>query len=112
MRPITHALPGALRLLLHDLPLSSGKVEFAWTAAVGPAVARATAVKLENGVLIVETTSAQWTREIMRASRIILDRLTTLLGEETITRIEMRSIPTQHSPIANQSPITNQQSPI
>src|SRR2546425_4568671 len=63
MRPLTHALPGALRYLLHDLPLSEGKVGFAWGAAVGPAVARATTVKLENGVLIVETTSAQWRSE-------------------------------------------------
>ena len=36
MRPLTHALPGALRHLLRDLPLSDGKVGFAWGAAVGP----------------------------------------------------------------------------
>ncbi len=93
MRPLTHALPGALRYLLHDLPLSEGKVGFAWGAAVGPAVARATTVKLENGVLIVETTSAQWTREIKRSSPVILKRLQSLLGDETIERIEVRSIP-------------------
>jgi predicted nucleic acid-binding Zn ribbon protein len=94
-------LPGALRLLLHEMPLSSGKVAFAWSAAVGPAVARATAVKLENDVLIVETTSTQWSSEIMRASRIILDRLTTLLGDGTVTRIEVRSIPNLQSAISN-----------
>ena len=93
MRPLTHAVPGALRLLLHDLALSNGKVEFAWTAAVGPAVARATAVKLEHGVLIVETTSAQWTSEIRRPSPVILKRLQSLLGDETIARIEVRSLP-------------------
>ena len=93
MRPLTHALPGALRLLLHEMPLSSGKVEFAWNAAVGPAVARATNVKLENQLLIVETTSAQWSSEIMRSSRIILDRLEKLLGEGTVARIEVRRVP-------------------
>ena len=93
MRPLTHALPGALRLLLHEMPLSSGKVEFAWDAAVGPAVARATNVKLENQLLIVETTSAQWSSEIMRSSRIILDRLEKLLGEGTVARIEVRRVP-------------------
>jgi predicted nucleic acid-binding Zn ribbon protein len=93
MRPLTHALPGALRLLLHDLPLSKGKVGFAWGAAVGPAVARATTVKLENGALIVETTSAQWTREIKRSTPVILERLQSLLGDETIDRIEVRSVP-------------------
>ena len=75
-------MPGALRLLLQQMPLSSGKVEFAWTAAVGPAVARATAVKLESGVLIVETTSAQWTAEIRRSSPMIVERLRSLLDEE------------------------------
>ena len=93
MRPLTHALPGALRLLLRDMPLSSGKVEFAWCAAVGSAVARATAVKLENGILIVETTSAQWTTEIRRASPIILGRMRSLLSDETIERLEVRKIP-------------------
>ena len=93
MRPLTHALPGALRLLLHEMPLSSGKVEFAWNAAVGPAVARATNVKLENQLLIVETTSSQWSSEIMRSSRIILDRLEKLLGEGTVARIDVRRVP-------------------
>jgi len=91
MRPLTHALPGALRLLLQDMPLSSGKVEFAWSAAVGPAVARATAVKLEDGVLIVETTSAQWAREVKRSSGLILQRLQSLLGDNAVTRITFRS---------------------
>jgi len=91
MRPLTHALPGALRYLLHDLPLSEGKVGFAWGAAVGPAVARATTVKLEHGVLIVETTSAQWTREVKRASPVILKRLQSLLGEDAVTSITVRS---------------------
>jgi hypothetical protein len=95
-------LPGALRLLLQQMPLSSGKVEFAWTAAVGPAVARATAVKLESGVLIVETTSAQWTTEIRRATPVILERLRSLLDDQTIERIDVRSIPNQPSPITHQ----------
>ena len=91
MRPLTHALPGALRLLLHDMPLSSGKVEFAWAAAVGPAVARATAVKLEDGVLIVEAASPQWTCEVKRSSSVILQRLQSLLGDDAVTRIAFRS---------------------
>jgi predicted nucleic acid-binding Zn ribbon protein len=101
VRPLTHALPGALRLLLQQMPPSSGKVEFAWTAAVGPAVARATAVKLENGLLIVETTSAQWTAEIRRASPVILERLRSLLNDQTIERLEVRSVPNLQSAISN-----------
>jgi len=91
MRPLTHAMPDALRHLLRDAPFSKGKAEFAWGAAVGPAVARATAVKLENGVLIVETTSVEWTREIKRSSPVILKRLQSWLGDDTVKSILVRS---------------------
>ena len=37
MRPLTHAVPGALMQLLRETPLSDGKVGFAWNAVVGPA---------------------------------------------------------------------------
>src|SRR5207248_11590441 len=90
MRPLTHALPGALAHLLRDAPLSDGKVGFAWRAAVGPAVGRATRVKLERKVLIVETTSKQWSREVTRSAHTILKRMQTLLGADTIDRIEVR----------------------
>jgi len=87
---LTHAVPGALMQLLRDAPLSDGKVGFAWRAAVGPALGRATAIKLDQRVLIVETTSAQWSREVMRSSPMILQRLHDLLGEGTVERIEVR----------------------
>jgi predicted nucleic acid-binding Zn ribbon protein len=75
------------------MPLSSGKVEFAWSAAVGPAVARVTTVKLEDRVLIVEAASDQWIREVRRSSGMILPRLRTLLGDDVIERIEVRTTP-------------------
>ena len=90
MRPISHALPGALIELLNAAPMSDGKVKFAWGAAVGPAVERATAVKLERRVLVVETTSAQWSREIRRSSNVILTRLQKFLGADAVERIEVR----------------------
>jgi len=90
MRPLAHALPGALIELLDAAPLSDGKVNFAWSAAVGPALDRATAVKLERRVLIVETASAQWSREIMRSSPLILKRLQALLGAAVVEKIEVR----------------------
>ena len=90
MRPLAHALPGALIELLDAAPLSDGKVNFAWSAAVGPALDRATAVKLERRVLVVETTSAQWSREIMRSSNVILTRLQKFLGADAVERIEVR----------------------
>jgi hypothetical protein len=76
--------------LLRDTPLSDGKVGFAWRAAVGPALERATKVKLEGKLLIVETTSLQWSREVMRSSPLVLKRLQTLLGVGVVERIEVR----------------------
>ncbi len=76
--------------LLRDVPLSDGKVGFAWRAAVGPAVERATRVKLDQRVLIVETTSPQWSREIHRSSSVILKRLQDFLGTDAVDRIEVR----------------------
>ena len=90
MRPLQHALPGALAEILRASPLSDGKVTFAWNAAVGPAIERVTHVKLERGILIVETAGPQWSREIMRSSTIILKRLQTLLGASAVTSIEVR----------------------
>jgi len=91
MRPLTHAVPGALLQLLRPAPLSDGKVAFAWNAAVGPAVARATAVKLCDGVLIVETSNPQWAREVKRSSSVILSRLQMLLGDDAVKSISIRS---------------------
>jgi predicted nucleic acid-binding Zn ribbon protein len=90
MRPLTHALPGALAALLRDAPLSVGKVNFAWRAAVGAGVERVTSVRLENGVLVVEAATTQWAQEVTRSSALILSRLKILLGNGTVTRIVVR----------------------
>jgi hypothetical protein len=91
MNPIGSVVPGAIVALLRDAPLSAGKVTFAWNAAVGPAVQRATAVHLENGVLLVEASSPQWTREVSRSTPIILRRLQHLLGEGAVVSITVRT---------------------
>ena len=91
MRSLSLIVPAALRELLRAAPLSDGKVTFAWKAAVGPALERATDVKLEAGTLIVETAGPQWTREVKRSSGVILTRIKTLLGDGTVHRIEVRT---------------------
>ncbi len=90
MRPLHDGMPGALIELLRGSPLSDGKVTFAWKAAVGPAIERVTHVKLERRVLLVETQSAQWSKEVMRSSPVILKRLQSLLGPDAVERIEVR----------------------
>ena len=90
MHPISHVVPAALMELLRTAPLSDGKVAFAWKTAVGPALERATAVKLVAGTLIVDASGPQWTLEIKRSSGVILTRLKTLLGDQTVQRLEVR----------------------
>jgi hypothetical protein len=91
MQPLHQAIPGALITLLRDAPLSAGKVQFAWDAAVGPAVRRATAIRLEGQHLIVEAASPQWAREVTRSAGVILSRLQALLGRETVLRLVVRA---------------------
>jgi predicted nucleic acid-binding Zn ribbon protein len=91
MHSLAHLVPAALMELLRMAPLSDGKVAFAWRAVVGPALERATVVKLDGHVLIVETSSAQWSREVSRSSPMILARLQTFLGKDTVTSISVRA---------------------
>ena len=91
MNPIGAAVPGALAALLRDAPLSAGKVTFAWSAAVGPALQRETSVRLEGGVLLVDAARPEWAREVSRSTYIILRRLQQLLGEQTVTQIVVRT---------------------
>ena len=91
MNPLGAVAPGAIVALLRDAPLSAGKVTFAWSAAVGPALQRATVVHLENGVLYVDAASPEWAREVLRSTYIIQRRLQQLLGDQTVTRITVRT---------------------
>ena len=91
MKPVAAAVPGAVAELLRDAPLSDGKISLAWKVAVGPAVDRATAVKLDGTVLLVDVASAQWAREIKRSTGLILPRLRALLGRDTVTEIKVRT---------------------
>jgi predicted nucleic acid-binding Zn ribbon protein len=90
VRPLNSALPGALAELLRDAPLSPGKVQFAWRAAVGPAVDRETSVRLVDKTLVVDAASRLWAREVTRSSSIILNRLQRLLGADTVADLSVR----------------------
>ena len=91
MNPLSSVVPGAIVALLRDAPLSAGKVTFAWNAAVGPALRRATSVHLEDGVLLVDASSPEWAHEVSRSTHVILRRLQQLLGEKTVTQITVRT---------------------
>ena len=83
-------LPGALAELLRDAPLSPGKVTFAWKAAVGPALERVTAVRLEGTARSRRRRERQWAQEVDALVAVILRRLQTLLGAGTSRRIDER----------------------
>ena len=90
MQPIARVLPGAVVGLLRSAPLSRGKVEFAWKFAVGPAIERVSAVRLESGTLIVDVQASSWAREIKRSTPMILPRLQVLLGADVVKSITVR----------------------
>lgn len=89
MVPTHRILPGVVAEIIRKAPLSPEKVAFAWRTAVGAGVARVTTVSLhENGVLTVTASDPNWTRELVRSSRLILARMEGLLGPDVVRRIE------------------------
>lgn len=89
-QPIGQVLPGALAQIVRQAPLSAGKVDFAWRSAVGTQMARVSAVRLEDGVLLVEVQTAQWGSAIMRASGLILSRIQSMLGSDAVRELRIR----------------------
>jgi hypothetical protein len=75
--------------MLARQPMSPGKLQFAWRAAVGPALARAAVLDWQEGRVIVQMSSADWTREIQRSKPMILERLQMLLGKDAVKRLEI-----------------------
>jgi Dna[CI] antecedent, DciA len=92
MVPAHRIIPGILTHIIRPAPLCAEKVEFAWRTSVGPAVSRATTVRLdEHGTLRVRTTDPQWRREVERSLGLIRSRLEALLGPDVILRVEIIS---------------------
>lgn len=84
-------VPRALTLLFREGPMSQGKLEVAWRVAVGDALTRVTAVRLQpNGVVEVQSVDQRWTKELKRSSSMILTRLIGLLGAGNVTRIVVK----------------------
>jgi hypothetical protein len=82
MLPIQDFSTGVLAGILRRQPSSPARTSFAWQLAVGPAVARATTVVLEGGMLRVRASDDRWGREIERVSGMVLARMQQLLGPD------------------------------
>ena len=81
-------VPRALTELFRAGPLSQGKLEVAWRFAVGDALTRVTAVRLQSdGSVEVQPIDQRWQKELRRSSPMILSRLRSLLGPTSIPRL-------------------------
>ena len=81
----------AVAASLRSQPLTAAKVRFAWSAAVGPAMSRATTVDLEaDGTLRVVAAGSHWCRETARSAAMVTRRLGELLGPDVIRRIVVK----------------------
>ena len=84
MQALQSFAPAVLAEIIRRQPTSKERTEFAWSVAVGPALARVTTVELRNHNMIVCARDVQWARELERARDTILPRLQMLLGRETV----------------------------
>lgn len=88
-------MPGALSEVVRRMPLTPEKVAFAWRLAVGPALARATSVRLDDlGTLHVSATGPAWIAAVKSASSLIQSRLGETLGD-AVKRMEFVTGPSR-----------------
>jgi hypothetical protein len=89
MQPLQNVATGVIAEVIRRQPPSPGRTTFAWTIAVGPALARAATVSLTDRTLHVRPRDARWAREIERLAPTILPRLQHLLGRDSVIKIEI-----------------------
>jgi predicted nucleic acid-binding Zn ribbon protein len=91
MLPIQQLTSSVLGEIIRRQPPSDARTTFAWQIAVGAALARATVVRLVDGVLTVSTSDLRWVTEVEAARDIVLRRLQQLLGPDAVTKIRIES---------------------
>ena len=83
-------MPAVVAEVIRKAPLTDEKVAFAWRLAVGPAVGKATTVRLaSNGTLYVKAEAPAWNDAIGKSLGLIRSRLAHFLGDETVNRIDL-----------------------
>lgn len=89
MVPANKVMPLIVGDIIRKAPLTDEKVAFAWRLAVGPALGKATTVRLaSDGTLYVTAESQAWNDSIRASVGLIRSRLAHFLGETAIKRIE------------------------
>ena len=88
MIPVQTIVPRMLAEIVRKAPLTGEKVTFAWRAAVGPAIAAATEVVLDQDVLRVRARDRAWQRELERSAATVRRRLDDFLGAGVVRTLE------------------------
>ena len=87
-------MPAVVAEVIRKAPLTDEKVSFAWRLAVGPAVGKATTVRLaSNGTLYVKAEAPAWNDAIAKSLGLIRSRLAHFLGDAAIQKIDFTSVP-------------------
>jgi predicted nucleic acid-binding Zn ribbon protein len=82
-------MPGVVAEVVRKAPLTDAKVAFAWRLTVGPALAKATSVRLDaDGTLHVTADSPAWFDSVRSSIGMIRSRLAHYLGEDAVKRIQ------------------------
>jgi len=90
MIPVHHFSTSVLAQIVRRQPASQARTNFAWQLAVGQALARATTVVLQDGVLTVRAVDRRWIREIEPMRQTVLEKLQQLLGKDQVVRVDLR----------------------
>ena len=81
-------MPAVVGEVVRRAPMTDEKVAFAWRLAVGPALSKATRVRLAaDGTLYVTADSPAWHDSIRASAGMIRSRLAHYLGDSTVKRI-------------------------
>lgn len=81
-------MPAVVAEVIRKAPLTDDKVAFAWRLAVGPALAKATSVRLgDDGTLYLKGDSPAWLDSVRSSIGMIRSRLAHYLGENVVKRI-------------------------
>jgi hypothetical protein len=89
MVPLQNFATGVLAEVIRRQPPSQARTAFAWTVAVGPALARSTTATLSGTILTVRARDPRWAKEVERAADTILRRMQHLLGAGNVVRMEI-----------------------
>ena len=80
-------MPAVVADVIRKAPLTDDKVSFAWRLAVGPAVGKATKVRLDNQGTLHVSAKPAWLDGVRQSVGLIRSRLAHYLGENVIKRI-------------------------